>query len=271
MVVPCNTGASAQALCRAICKCFRDVGVPLHLRSDGGTQFTSTEFRDCMARWGVDHTVSTPRYPQSYGLAEAVAEAVKQLIVEIAPNGNIDVEGFDRGLLNLRNNPNYTGRSPAQILFGQSHRSCVPAHSKSFLPKWQTIYEDCDRRAAARDNAAQQEPDQHASAPPHLCVGQRVLIQDATTRRWDKVGIIMGIGRTHDYNVRLPSGRVWWRSRRSLHPVPPPIDATHPKRSPQPSRPRAPLPGQGHARPGTFRAPAPPRDATGPWPPLMLS
>ena len=81
VVVPCNTGITAQALCRAICRYFRDVGVPLRLRSDGGPQFTSTEFKDCMTRWGVDHIVSTPHYPQSNGHAEAAVKAVKHLIL----------------------------------------------------------------------------------------------------------------------------------------------------------------------------------------------
>ena len=252
VVVPCSSGTTAQVLCRAICKFFRDVGAPLRLRSDGGTQFTSAEFRDCMMRWGVDHVVSSPHYPQSNGHAEAAVKKVKHLILKTAPNGNIDVESFDRGLLELRNSPNHTGRSPAQVLFGRNLRSCVPAHSRSFLPEWQEKAEDCDRRAAASDEAARDAYDLHARPLPTLRVGQRVRIQDATTQRWDKVGVIMGTGRTRNYTVRLPSGRVWWRNRRFLRPVPsPPVVPDEAQALPYPAHPQ-------HGGNETTRGPSPP-------------
>lgn len=55
-----------------------------------------------------------------------------------------------------------------------------------------------------------------------LSVGQHVRLQDPTAHRWDKVGIVMGVGRARTYEVRVPSGRVYWRKRRLLRPVPPP-------------------------------------------------
>ena len=35
----------------------------------------------------------------------------------------------------------------------------------------------------------------------------------------------MGIGKSRDYHVKLPSGRVLWRNRRFLRPVPKPSSA----------------------------------------------
>ena len=34
--------------------------------------------------------------------------------------------------------------------------------------------------------------------------------------QWTGRGIIVGIGRHRDYNVKLPSGRILWRNRRYL-------------------------------------------------------
>ncbi|KAG0725797.1 hypothetical protein GWK47_004545 [Chionoecetes opilio] len=121
-----------QHTIRLFCRCFLDVGVPLRLRTDGGPQFTSTDFRNFMERWGVYYAVSSPHYPQSNGHAEAAVKSVKHLILKTAPSGNIDREDFDRGLLELRNTPNFTGRSPAMTLDGHPLRSCVPAHPESF-------------------------------------------------------------------------------------------------------------------------------------------
>ncbi|XP_068225983.1 uncharacterized protein [Palaemon carinicauda] len=223
VVAPCKGDTTASNTIRIFCRYFREVGVPLRLRTDGGPQFTSAEFKDFMKRWGVRQMVTSPHYPQSNGHAEAAVKSIKHLILKTAPSGNIDNEDYDRGLLELRNTPNFTGCSPAQILYGRPMRSCIPAHPNAFSKEWQVKTEDCDRRAAARYEQVKTQYDQHAHSLPKLSVGQQVRIQDPTSHRWDKVGIVMGHGKSRDYQIRLPSGRVWWRHRRFLRPVPPTI------------------------------------------------
>ena len=49
---------------------FTELGVPSVIVSDGGTQYTSAEFKDFTKQWQIDHRVSSPRYPQSNGMAE---------------------------------------------------------------------------------------------------------------------------------------------------------------------------------------------------------
>lgn len=221
VVVPCGGDTTAAHTIKMFCRYFREVGVPLRLRTDGGLQFTSADFKDFTERWGVHHLVTSPHYHQSNGHAEAAVKSVKYLIMKTAPSGNIDTEEFARGLLELRNTPNHTGKSPAQHLYGHPLRSCVPAHPESFSADWQAKTEDCDRRAAARAAQVQAHYDQHAKPLPKLCIGATVRIQDPASLRWDKVGVVMGRGRNRDYSVRLPSGRVWRRNRRFLRPVPP--------------------------------------------------
>ncbi|XP_066969110.1 uncharacterized protein [Macrobrachium rosenbergii] len=221
VVVPCKGDTTASNTIRIFCRYFREVGVPIRLRTDGGPQFTGNEFRDFMEQWGVRHVVTSPYYPQSNGHAEAAVKSVKHLILTTAPSGNIDCEEFDRGLLELRNTPNFTGRSPAQILYGRPLRSCIPAHPESFSKEWQVKTEDCDCRAAARAEQVKTRYDQHARPLPRLTIGQHVRIQDPTSHRWDKVGVVMSFGRSRDYEIRFPSGHVWWRNRRFLRPVPP--------------------------------------------------
>ncbi|XP_063585812.1 uncharacterized protein LOC134763185 [Penaeus indicus] len=204
------------------CRYFREVGVPVRLWTDGGPQFSSLEFQSFKKRWAVHHVISTPHYPQSNGHAEAAVKSAKYLILKTAPSGNIDTEEFDRGLLELRNTPTAAGRSPAQVLYGHLLRTCVPAHPASFAQEWQERTEDYDRRAAARAGHVKSQYDKHARPLPKLSVGDHVRIQNTDTHRWDKVGVIMGCGRNRDYEVRLPSGRVWWRNRRFLRPIPDP-------------------------------------------------
>ena len=49
---------------------FVELGVPNELVSDGGPQYTSAEFKDFTKQWQIEHRVSSPRNPQSNGMAE---------------------------------------------------------------------------------------------------------------------------------------------------------------------------------------------------------
>nr|XP_027230707.1 uncharacterized protein LOC113822372 [Penaeus vannamei] len=100
----------------------------------------------------------SPHYPQSNSHAEAV--------VKSAPDGNIDCEAFDRGLLELRNTPTPAGRSPAQHLYGHPLRTCVPTHPQSFSQEWQTKSDDWDCRAAAQADQVNSRYDSHARPLP---------------------------------------------------------------------------------------------------------
>ncbi|XP_037803612.1 uncharacterized protein LOC119598044 [Penaeus monodon] len=208
-VVPCSSDTTSAATIRYFRHLFRDVGVPVHLRTDCGPQFTSREFVTFLERWGVRHYKSTPHYPQSNGYAEAAVKNIKHLILKVAPSGSIDCEAFNRGLLELRNTPNHTGRSPAQILYGRPLRSCIPAHAKAFTDEWQARDESCDRRAAAH-------------------------VQDAWTRYDERAQPLRPL--LSGEEIRLPSGRVWWRNRRFLRPtMSPPASSTSEPEQPTPA------------------------------------
>ena len=42
---------------------YTELGVPNMIVSDGGLQYTSTEFKDFMKQWQIEHRVSSPRTP----------------------------------------------------------------------------------------------------------------------------------------------------------------------------------------------------------------
>lgn len=222
VVFKCGTDTTSATTIRFFREAFRDLGVPIRLRTDGGPQFTSQDFTAFLKRWGVRHDVSSPHYPQSNGHAEANVKKTKRLIQKTAPNGNVDTEEFASGLLELRNTPSAAGESPAQVLFGSPLRSLVPAHAKAFTKKWHTQAEMYDRRAADRYADAKTRYNEHARPLPKLLIGSHVRVQDPVSKRWDTVGVVMGVGRSRDYNIKMPSGRILWRNRRYLRPVPAP-------------------------------------------------
>ncbi|XP_064085391.1 uncharacterized protein K02A2.6-like [Macrobrachium nipponense] len=81
VVVPCGRDTTAARVTRMFCVFFREVGVPLRLRTDGGPPFSSHDFKQFADRWGVHHIITSPHYPQANGHAEAAVKAVKHLII----------------------------------------------------------------------------------------------------------------------------------------------------------------------------------------------
>ena len=94
---------SAQQVISTIRRYFIDAGVPVHICTDGGPQFASNKFRQFLLRWGVNHALSTPHYPQSNGHAESAVKAMKSLVAKSAESGDIDSDEFCEGLLEWLN------------------------------------------------------------------------------------------------------------------------------------------------------------------------
>ena len=63
------------------------VGFPKCIVSDGGTQFTSQEFKDFMKDWQIDHRITSPTNAQSNGQAERFIQTVKNSLTKAMEGG----------------------------------------------------------------------------------------------------------------------------------------------------------------------------------------
>ena len=252
----CRRTASADQLTRELRHLFSLMGVPAVLRSDGGPQFASSTLRRFLEKWEVNHQMSSPGHPQSNGHAEAAVKAVKKLVIAASLRGVFDEEQLDRGLLEIRNTPRSDGRSPNQVLFGHPVRTPLPVHHRAFAPQWQRMADECDARADRLHQEARQRHDRDTRPLSRLGIGSRVDVQDLTTGRWDRTGIVVAIGARRSYSVKMPSGRLYWRNRRFLRPHRPLVPETAAERraadgaAHRPStRPARPVSGTGMLQP----------------------
>jgi hypothetical protein len=209
---------TAKDVIAAIAENFVDLGVPNRFRSDGGPQFAAGAFQQFLHRWGVAPAPSSPHYPQGNGHAEAAVKVMENLILKLAPTGDFSCEAFSQGLLELRNTPGETGSSPAEIVFGHNLRSILPAHHSSYAPRWKAASLERDRIAAAAAKAKVYY-DAHAHPLKPIKIGTEVRIQDEKTKSWEKIGVVVAIGKFRSYRVKFASGSVLWRNRRFLRPI----------------------------------------------------
>ena len=178
---------------RSCMLCFADFGVPVRVRSDSGTNLTSAAILNFFKNWGIISVNSTPHYPQSNGHSEAAVKAMENLVQKAAPNGHLDTDAFQQGLLEWRNTPREAGLSPAEIVFGHPIRSILPAHHTAFASKWRELM-DLSERLDDQAERVKTAYDQHAHPLRPLRVGDSVRVKDADSKRWDKQGIIVSVG-----------------------------------------------------------------------------
>ena len=97
---------------------FSRYGIPDMLSSDGGTQFTSREFKDFTVAYGFTHRLSDPHMPSTNGAAERAVRTAKWILKQRDPL---------LALLNYRATPiDATGLSPAFLLMGRELQTRLP-------------------------------------------------------------------------------------------------------------------------------------------------
>ena len=125
---------------------FARYGIPKVIVSDNGSEFSSQEFAVFAKEYGFKHITSSPRYPQSNGLAERAVQTGKNLMKK----AKVERKDFQLGLLDYRNTPiEEIGLSPAQMLMGRRTRTKLPTTPVLLKPLYPTknIKEGLSHRA----------------------------------------------------------------------------------------------------------------------------
>lgn len=227
--------AITEKLITATRDIFCNVGVACILYSDNGPQFKAKAFQEFLRQWGVRHVTSSPEYPQSNGRAEAAVKTAKKLIRRCwdPRTRRLKPDQWARGVLQHRNTPGPTGRSPAEILFGMPVQDVVPAHRRNFRPEWQAAAEQAEAAAARRQERVEERYNGRAASLPVLPIGTKVAVQDSTSKRWNRYGEVVEVGANRRYFVKMAGGRVLSRNRRFLrrrfpHVTPEGMEEVHP-------------------------------------------
>jgi hypothetical protein len=150
-------------------------GVPRHVITDQGTNFTSAVMRATYKILGTNRKATTPYHPQSNGLVERFNRTIKDILVKLAEDREDDWdELIEMALMSYRSVPGEaTGDSPFFLMLGMDPR--LPCNTTT------TVVE------GLRDEAGDEIADfAESMAQTEMCAHKRLHdSQQRTKRRHD--------------------------------------------------------------------------------------
>ncbi|KAK3728945.1 hypothetical protein QZH41_016810 [Actinostola sp. cb2023] len=151
---------------------FARHGIPETLKSDNGPQYSSAEFAKFAAVWKFSHVTSSPKYPQSNGLAEKTVQTVKRTLEKAKRDGKDPY----LAMLEQRNTPVGNYKSPAQLSMARRLRSILPCTTSHLLPET-TSHQETMVRFQKKQAEQKANYDRSATPLPSLHTGETVRIQ----------------------------------------------------------------------------------------------
>lgn len=189
---------------------FARFGIPNILRSDGGRQFTSEQFKRFAKDLDMELVNSSPVYAQSNGMVERAIQTVKKMLSKALEDG-LD---WNKCLMEYRNTPiSELVPAPAEMLFKRKVKSLIPSMDKSKVKGNIQIKKELVRRSEKQKKVY----DKTARKGEQFEVGDTVWIQIRNDNKFWSKGLIVGKGTNYrNFKVKVINGGTLLRNRRFL-------------------------------------------------------
>ena len=184
---------------------FSRFGLPTEIRSDGGRQFTSSEFFKFCEGSGILHTKSSPYHPQGNGAAERAVQTCKRILKQKDPL---------TALLAYRSTPvASTGFAPSQLLMGRALRTTLPSISSNLDPKWPEMEQVRRTHSVAKEKSSKNYNRVHGAKPlKPIQPGTYVRMKTEKDSQWSQD--------TYQTNAQISERKYLLRNRRNLQVCP---------------------------------------------------
>ena len=217
-IIPTSSTTSSVTI-NILSTIFARFGLPEHLVSDNGAQFTSEEFATFVRSNGIKHTKTAPYHPAINGLAEHMIQTFKSAMKSSKDDkGNVYTK-LARFLLAYRNSPHsWTGETPASLMFGRKLRTKMD----QALP---------DIKTKVSSNQSDQVKSHSQAALRVFNIGDKVLVREYRQhQRWQH-GTISAQTGSRSYEEEIAPGVIW---RRYCDQIIHTSSSTSPSTTPQP-------------------------------------
>ena len=171
-----------------------------------------SEFAQFANTWGFVHSTSSPRYPQSNGLAEKVVQTAKRIVMKATASGRDPYIA----LLEYRTTPisDDCGKSPAQLLMSRRLRSILHSTPASLQPVL-VDPEDIQLRFEEKQDKQKTVYDRNARTRASISVGDQILMRK-NSGGYQSAVVIEKTDAPRSYNVRTKDGAIYIRTSRHL-------------------------------------------------------
>eukprot|EP00117_Sycon_ciliatum_P015218 scpid18577/ scgid6200/ Retrotransposable element Tf2 155 kDa protein type 1 len=200
-VVPMKS-ATTQGVITMLRSNFAIFGLPEHVVTDNGSQFTSAEFKSFLSSNGIVHTLTAPGHPATNGLAERYVGHFKSKVKLLTSETDLS-SALYRFLLTHRTTPTVSGKSPATLLMNRQPR---------------TRYDLLHPTTAAALDQQVRSFQQNCSNTPEYSVGDAVYALNFSNygSKWVP-GVVLSIVSPMNYRIQVDEV-VWKRHRNQLRP-----------------------------------------------------
>ena len=166
---------SASAIIPRMDRMFSTHGIPLIVRSDNGSPFTSDEIKKYMEEYGIKHSRITPLWPQANSEVENFMKPLTKAVHSVHAEGKIWKKHLYKFLLNYQTTPHCTtGFTPAELLFNRKIRNKLPQLTGSSQMNIQEVKRKDDKAKAKMNVHADA---QFKAKPSRIDVGNLVLVR----------------------------------------------------------------------------------------------
>ena len=206
------TSTTSSAIIKNLKRWFATFGIPDQLNSDGGPQYSSSEFREFLQSWEIRHRTSSPEFARSNGLAERYVQEAKLLLKKCL---NENADPF-LALLNHRNTPRGNIGSPVQRLMGRRTKTLLPCLRSTLLPK---LIDPEEVQMTLRKFHAKEKisADKGKTAPKVFVNGDQILWRKSP-RHWVPAEVVGKMRDSNSYVIQTADGAKYRRNSWFLQP-----------------------------------------------------
>lgn len=208
------SNSTSFAVVAEIAMIITELGPPLVIRSDNGPCYSSIQFQEFCKNFGIQHTTSSPHYPQSNGFAEALVKISKKLMEKAMASG----KPWNTALLEYRITPiSGTIPSPLELLTGRKPRQ--------LLPQMPSIIGKSSNAAEYRDALMERHGcSKEVPYKEDFQVGDTVYVKDIHGKGWIPAVVDQPDSSPFSYHVKLQDGSILRRTRTALKARPTPSE-----------------------------------------------
>lgn len=199
------TSKSAQSIINVLKEVFSYFGIPKEIVADH-VPFDSFQCRQFADEWGFKFTYSSPRYPQSNGMAERGVQIAKKILTKCYE----DKTDYRLALLQYRSFPvSGTHYSPAQLMMGRNLKTKLPSSHEYLLPK-QNLNVKVEFDKIKNRNSI--DYNKHVREKPNFKLNQEIWFKkDTVKNKWTQ-GKIIRNNNYRSYDVKDGSGGIYTRT-----------------------------------------------------------